>query len=99
MSKKAANKKSKKAVALSYTEDMVAPIVVASGTGKVAENILNEAEKSQVPVYRDDKLATILTELELGDTIPAELYEAVARILIFVGDMDDLYAKAKGRTQ
>ena len=38
--------KIKKAVALSYKEDMVAPIVVASGQGKVAENILAEAEKS-----------------------------------------------------
>lgn len=97
MSKKVAKKKTKKAVALSYTEDMVAPIIVASGSGKVAENILKEAKKSQVPVYEDSKLATILTELELGAQIPQELYEVVARILIFVGDMDELYAKAKGR--
>lgn len=88
--------KVRKAVALSYTEDMVAPIVVASGTGKVAENIINEAEKNKVPVYEEPKLATILAELELGAAIPPELYEAVARILIFVGDMDDLYAKTKG---
>ncbi len=97
MSKKTAKKKIKKAVALSYTEDMAAPVIVASGSGKVAENILNEAEKSHVPVYEDSKLATILTELELGSEIPRELYEAIARILIFVGDMDDLYAKTKGR--
>ena len=95
MSESSSRKKVKKAVALSYKEDMVAPVIVASGSGKVAENILQEAEKSKVPVYEDSKLATILTELELGDAIPPELYEAVARILIFVGDMDELYAKAK----
>lgn len=99
MSHKSAKRKLKKAVALSYTEEMSAPVIVASGNGKVAENILKEAEKSHVPVYEDSKLATILTELELGNEIPRELYEAVARILIFVGDMDDLYAKARGRQE
>lgn len=89
-------KKMKKAVALSYKEDMAAPIIVASGSGKVAENILVEAEKNQVPVYEDKKLATILTELEIGEAIPQELYEIVAKILVFVGDMDELYAKTKG---
>lgn len=89
-------KKMKKAVALSYKEDMVAPTIVASGSGKVAENILAEAKKNQVPVYEDKKLATILTQLELGETIPPELYEIVAKILVFVGDMDELYAKTKG---
>lgn len=94
MAKKTPSKnKIKKAVALFYKEDMVAPIVVASGQGKVAENILAEAQKNKVPVYEDSKLATILTQLQLGETIPTELYEAVARILIFVGDMDELYAK------
>lgn len=89
-------KKRKKVVALSYKEDMVAPMIVASGSGKVAENILAEAKKNQVPVYKDKKLATILTELEMGEAIPQELYEIVAKILVFVGDMDELYAKTKG---
>lgn len=100
MAKKTSTKnKIKKAVALSYKEDMIAPVVVASGQGKVAENILAEAEKNKVPVYEDSKLATILTKLQLGDTIPPELYEAVARILIFVGDMDELYAKTSKRSK
>lgn len=89
------SKNLKKAVALSYKEDMVAPTIVASGSGKVAENILLEAEKNNVPVYEDKKLATLLTQLELGQAIPPELYEVVAKILLFVGDMDDLYAKAE----
>lgn len=98
MSKKPKKKqKVKKAVALSYKEDMDAPIVVASGSGKVAENILAEGEKHKVPVYEDPKLATILRQIELGEAIPPELYEAIAKILIFVGDMDELYAKTKGR--
>lgn len=91
-----ADKKMKKAIALSYKENMLAPTVVASGNGKVAENILAEAKKNQIPVYEDKKLATILTELVIGEAIPQELYEIVAKILLFVGDMDELYAKTKG---
>lgn len=91
------NRKQKKAVALSYDDTMTAPTVVATGSGKVAERIIEEAEKNKVPVYKDEKLANILTQLELGDVIPPELYEAVARILVFVGDMDELYAKTHGQ--
>lgn len=85
----------KKAAALSYKEDMTAPQIIASGKGKVAENILKEAENNTIPVYKDAKLATLLTELAVGDSIPEELYDIVAKILVFVGDMDDLYAKTK----
>jgi len=87
--------KIKRVAALSYSEGMVAPKIIASGKGKVAENILEEAEKNHIPVYKDPKLATILTELEIGSQIPQELYELVAKIMVFVGDMDELYAKTK----
>nr|WP_303243790.1 EscU/YscU/HrcU family type III secretion system export apparatus switch protein [uncultured Cellulosilyticum sp.] len=85
----------KKAVALSYNTDMNAPTIVASGQGKVAENIIEAAKKSEVPVYEDQKMATILTKLQVGDQIPEELYEAVAKVLLFVKDMDELYGKTK----
>jgi flagellar biosynthesis protein len=87
--------KIKRVAALSYTEDMTAPKIIASGKGKVAENILKEAEKNNIAVYQDPKLATILTELEIGSQIPEELYELVAKIMVFVGDMDELYSKTK----
>lgn len=85
----------KKAVALSYNTDMTAPTIVASGQGKVAENIIEEGKKNKVPVYEDQKMATILTKLQVGNQIPEELYEAVAQILLFVKDMDELYGKTK----
>lgn len=85
----------KKAVALSYNTDMNAPTIVASGQGKVAENIIEAAKKSEVPVYEDQKMATILTKLQVGDQIPEELYEAVAKVLLFVKDMDELYGETK----
>ncbi len=87
--------KIKRVAALSYTENMTAPTVIASGQGTVAENILKEAKKSNIPVYQDEKLATILTEIEIGKQIPVELYELVAKIMVFIGDVDELYIKTK----
>ncbi len=89
------NQPIKKAVALSYNTDMNAPTIVASGQGKIAENIITEAKKSNVPVYEDEKMATLLTKLQVGDQIPEEIYEMVAKILLFVKDMDELYGKTK----
>ena len=64
----------KKAVALSYDEEgQSAPIVLASGMGYLAERIVDIAVEEGIPVYEDDSLATILTQLELGSEIPEEL--------------------------
>ncbi len=36
-----------------------------------------------VPVYEDDSLATLLTQLQLGAEIPRELYQAIVDIYIY----------------
>ena len=84
------NNKKKRAVALSYTAEDAAPVVTAKGMGLVAKNILEEAEKHNIPVYEDEKLAKMLTQLEIGDNIPPELYEIVAQVLVFITDVDYL---------
>ncbi|MDA3732552.1 EscU/YscU/HrcU family type III secretion system export apparatus switch protein [Niameybacter massiliensis] len=86
--------KIKRAAAISYDpEKASAPIVVAEGKGYVAKNIIEEAKKQNIPVYKDDKLATLLTEIKIGAQIPEELYDIMAQILVFVSDMDELYGK------
>jgi flagellar biosynthesis protein len=73
----------KKAVALRYDINDVAPIIVASGMGHMAEKIVEIAVENDVPVYEDNSLATILTQLELGAEIPQELYKAIVEIYVF----------------
>ena len=87
--------KVKQAIALEYNPEEDAPKVIASGRGVLAEKIIEKAKESKVPVHRDDKLADTLSRLEIGDTIPPELYEVVAEILIFVDSMDKLKSKVK----
>ena len=73
----------KRAVALHYGPDDTAPVVVASGMGYLAEKIVDLAQENGVPVYEDDSLATILSQLRLGQEIPPELYQAIVDIYIY----------------
>ena len=88
--------KEKQAIALSYEQGDTAPVIVAAGKGQLAEKIIEKAKESDVPLYEDRKLADTLSRLQIGDTIPPELYKVVAEILIFVDDMDKLKGKIKG---
>lgn len=74
----------KKAVALKYDPDKNgAPVVVASGMGYMAEKITETAMEAGIPVYEDDSLATILSQVKLGAAIPKELYQAVVDIYLY----------------
>lgn len=85
--------KSKTAVALAYQPGDVAPKILAAGKGAVADRIIEKAKENDVPFYQDNKLAETLSKLEIGDTIPPELYDVVAEILVFVDDMDRMKHK------
>ncbi len=73
------------AVAISYEPGKSAPRVVAKGAGAIALRIREKAEEERVPVVKDIPLARALhASCRLGDEIPVELYNAVARVLAFV---------------
>ena len=78
----------KRAVALQYGADDKAPVVVASGMGYLAEKIVDVAQENGVPVYEDDSLATVLTQLNLGQEIPPELYQAIVEIYVYFLNFD-----------
>ena len=83
--------KEKTAVAVAYNPGEVAPKILAVGKGEVAERIIETAKENDVPFYQ----AETLSRLQIGDTIPPELYEVVAEILVFVDDMDRMKGKLK----
>ena len=87
--------KEKTAVAVADNPGEVAPKILAVGKGEVAERIIETAKENDVPFYQDNKLAETLSRLQIGDTIPPELYEVVAEILVFVDDMDRMKGKLK----
>lgn len=71
------------AVALHY-DNAGAPRVVAKGHGAIGEQIIAVAKAHDIPIEENEVLAGALSNVELGDEIPAELYKAVAEVLVFV---------------
>ena len=81
------NRATNRAVALRY-EGEGAPVVVASGMGYLAERMIEVAAESGVPIYEDNSLATMLSQLALGQEIPAALYQAIVEIYVYFLNFD-----------
>lgn len=70
-------------VAISYKpEEMLAPVVIAKGAGSIAQQIRRFAAARAVPLIERPALAQFLhTTTQVGETIPADQYHAVAEVL------------------
>ncbi|MGG1480298.1 EscU/YscU/HrcU family type III secretion system export apparatus switch protein [Bacillus smithii] len=81
--------KRKQAAALSYDPHKhQAPILIAKGSGKTAEAIIEKAEENHIPIQEDPNLVELLCKLELSTAIPEELYQAVAEVFAFIYRLD-----------
>jgi len=73
------------AVALSYEQGMVAPTVIAKGQDLVAQRIKEIGREARVPIIENKPLArTLYAAVQVGDSVPQELYQAVAEVLAYV---------------
>ena len=78
-------KRRKIASAIGYTKGDIAPVLLASGKGKQAEQIINIAQEAGIEVIEDAALAALLdTSAKPGDFIPPWCWEAAAKALAFV---------------
>lgn len=80
----------RKAAALKYDKGYEAPIVTAAGIGQIADKIIEKAEENKIPIVENKELADLLSNVDVGDSVPYELYEAVAHIIAYVTDIDKL---------
>ncbi|ARK22699.1 hypothetical protein CSV69_02825 [Sporosarcina sp. P26b] len=79
----------KEAIALSYDPEVSdAPKVLAKGKGKIAENILERALEHDIPVQEDPSLLELLGQLNVNETIPEELYQAVSEVFAYIYRLD-----------
>jgi len=76
-------KEAKKAVALHY-DNAGAPRVTAKGAGSVAERIEEVAKEAGVPIEHNPMMAEALSQIEIDEEIPTELYQAVAVLIGFI---------------
>ncbi len=73
------------AVALRYEPEMAAPVLVAKGMNLLAEKIKQSAREHNIMLIENKPLAQALYKsVEVGDAIPARLYQAVAELLALV---------------
>lgn len=79
----------KRAAALRYDgRKDSSPKVTANGKGYIAENIINKAKKNNVPIQQDPTLVALLSELNINENIPEDLYLAVAEVFSFIYQAD-----------
>lgn len=79
------------AVALRYDQSkMLAPVVVAKGTDELALKMQSIAKEFSVPVARIPPLARLMHQrMRVGEAVPAQLFEAVARVLAWAYELRD----------
>ncbi|MEN9761363.1 MAG: Flagellar biosynthetic protein FlhB [Pseudomonadota bacterium] len=70
----------REAIALEYGKSQ-APVVVAQGSGDLADLIIEEARRQGVFIAQDPQLLALLGRIELNEEIPPECYAAVAVVL------------------
>lgn len=80
--------KKNKAAALKYDANYNAPIVTAAGMGEIADKILEKANENNVPIVYNEELANLLLNVDVGNSIPYELYDTVAKVIAYVMDVD-----------
>ena len=72
----------RQAIALKY-DDKQKQTLTAKGDDELAEAILKLAREYEVPIYENAELVKLLARMELGDSIPQELYRTLAEIIAF----------------
>ena len=73
-----------KAAVLKYDESSPAPFLVAKGKGETAKKIRELAEEKKIPVVENIEETEVITLLEIGQCIPEETFEIMAKIFAFI---------------
>lgn len=74
----------REAIALAYSQTDAAPRVVARGKGLVAEQIIARAKEHGVYVHESPELVALLTQVNIDEHIPPQLYMAIAELLAWL---------------
>lgn len=78
------NDPTREAIALAYRQTDAAPRVVARGKGLIAEEIIARAHEHGVYVHESAELVALLTQVDIDQSIPPQLYMAVAELLAWL---------------
>lgn len=89
--------KRKKVAALRYDQTIGnAPIISAAGKGLIADTIIEKAKENKIPIIEDSSTVELLAEFNINETIPEELYQAVAEVFAYIHRVDQIIG-SKGK--
>jgi len=78
-----------KAVAMKYqTYEDNAPRVLAKGSGEIARKIIEKAKEFDVAIFQNPELTDMLMNVELDSEVPAELYQAVVEVFVWLHETE-----------
>lgn len=70
------------------------PIVVAKGADKMAQLIRERAKEAEVPIMENKPVArSLYKSVEVGNSIPPDMYQAIAEMLALVYQLEELQKK------
>jgi flagellar biosynthesis protein len=67
------------------------PTVVAHGSGLVAQKIIETAKQNHIQLQEDSTLVANLLQVDLGDSVPPQLYEVIAEVFILLEKLNQVY--------
>lgn len=67
------------------------PTVVAQGTGYVAQKIIEAAKENNIHLQEDSTLLGNLLQIDLGESVPPQLYEVIAEVFLLLEKIDENY--------
>jgi flagellar biosynthesis protein len=80
------------AAVIRYDEEQgKSPTVIAHGTGLVAQKILEVAKQNDIHLQEDSALLGHLLDIDLGDSVPPQLYAVIAEIFILMEEIEKNY--------
>jgi type III secretion system FlhB-like substrate exporter len=80
----------RKAVALKYWAGLPAPFLSAKAEGRAADRLLAIAREAGLPIIEDGPLAQAVFPLEVGEYVPEDCFEVLARIFAFVKSIEEV---------
>lgn len=80
------------AAVIKYDDDVSkSPTIVAQGSGAVAQKIIELAQKNNIHLQEDSSLLQNLLDIDLGDSVPPQLYGVIAEIFILLEELEKNY--------
>ncbi len=78
------------AAVLKYNEG-AAPTVIAQGSGYVAEKMIEAAQQNDIPLQKDSTLMEMLLQVDLGSSVPPQLYTVIAEVFLLIEKIESSY--------